>query len=63
MSKKYRVELTALAQDQIVDIARYITDELMSPDAADRLVDKLETEAWGACLVLTSDGGWCKILS
>lgn len=42
--KKYKVELTRLAQEQILEIAKYITEELMSPDAANRLLDKLESE-------------------
>ena len=42
--KKYTVELTTLAQEQILEIAKYITEELMSPAAANRLLDKFESE-------------------
>lgn len=44
MAKKYTVELTKLAQEQIVQIARYVSDKLQAPDAAIKLVDKLEAE-------------------
>lgn len=44
MGKKYKVELTELAQEQILQIARYVSDELHAPDTANKLVDKLETE-------------------
>ena len=44
MGKKYRVELTTLAQQQIIQIASYITNELQAPYAATRLVNKLEAE-------------------
>ena len=44
MSKKYKVELTTLAQEQLLQIAEYIRDELLAPDAAKRTLDRLETE-------------------
>lgn len=44
MSKKYKVELTTLAQEQILQIAEYIRYKLQAPDAAKYTVDCLETE-------------------
>ena len=44
MAKKYTVELTSLAQEQVVRIAQYVSDELKAPNAASLLVDKLEAE-------------------
>lgn len=44
MGKRYRVELTTLAREQILQIAQYIKDELQAPETAEKLVDFLETE-------------------
>jgi len=44
MSSKYTVELTALAQEQIAQIGKYIKEELQAPDAAMRTLDYLEKE-------------------
>ena len=44
MGKKCTVELTALAQEQILQIGEYIRDELQAPDAAMRLIDYIEGE-------------------
>ena len=49
MSKKYTVELTALAQEQILQIGEYIRDELQAPDAAMRMIDYLEKEISKLC--------------
>ena len=42
MEREFRVEITPQAQRQIHEIGRYIANELFSPDAAFRVVDKLE---------------------
>ena len=44
MNRKYIVELTALAQQQILQLAQYIIDKYQEPETADRVVDTLETE-------------------
>jgi plasmid stabilization system protein ParE len=37
---KYRIEITNVAEKDIIDIARYVTYELLDRDAADNLVDE-----------------------
>ena len=44
MSKKYRVELTTLAQEQIYEITEYIIDNYQAPETADRFLDGLKSE-------------------
>lgn len=44
MGKKYEVEITTLAQEQILQIAQYIRNELQAPITAERFVDYLEAE-------------------
>ncbi|MBQ2677485.1 MAG: type II toxin-antitoxin system RelE/ParE family toxin [Firmicutes bacterium] len=42
--KKHDVELTVQAQEQILQIACYIKEELQAPEAAERFIDKMESE-------------------
>lgn len=35
MGKEYRVELTTLAREQILQIAHYIKDDLQAPETAE----------------------------
>ena len=44
MGKEYRVELTTLAREQILQIAHYIKDDLQAPETAEKFVDFLQTE-------------------
>ena len=44
MGKGYRVELTTLAREQILQIAHYIKDDLQAPETAEKFVDFLQTE-------------------
>lgn len=44
MSKKYTVELTTFAKEQVLQIGEYIRDKLLAPDAAMRTVNYLESE-------------------
>ena len=44
MKKGYSVELTTLAEDQILQIAQYIIEEFQAPETAKRVVDKIESE-------------------
>lgn len=44
MGKGYRVELTTLAKEQILQIAHYIKDDLQAPETAKKFVDFLQTE-------------------
>lgn len=44
MGKGYRVELTTLAREQILQIAHYIKDDLQAPETAEKFVDYLQTE-------------------
>ena len=44
MIKKYQVEVAALAQQKILQIAQYIINEYQAPETAYGLVEKLEHE-------------------
>lgn len=44
MADKFTIELTTLAENQILKIAQYIRDEFKSPLSADRFIDKIEGE-------------------
>ena len=41
MADKFTIELTTLAENQILKIAQYIRDEFKSPLSADRFIDKI----------------------
>ena len=43
MGRKYSVELTSQAQEQIFQIGQYVLKKFHDPDAADQIVDRLET--------------------
>ena len=40
MGRKYSVELTSQAQEQIFQIAQYVLKKFHDPDAADQIVDR-----------------------
>lgn len=42
--KQYEVRVTRQALKQMKEIVHYISNDLMSPDAADNLLDKFRTE-------------------
>lgn len=42
--KEYEVRVTRQALKQMKEIVHYISNDLMSPDAADNLLDKFRTE-------------------
>ena len=42
MNKRYQGELTALAKEQIMQIALYVREEFRAPETSKRLVDYLE---------------------
>lgn len=44
MKKDYSVELTPLAENQILQIAQYIIEEFQAPETALRVVDRIEHE-------------------
>lgn len=44
MIKQYTVELSELAIKQLARIDRYIAEELQNPAAAERVLERLETE-------------------
>lgn len=41
MSKKYEVKITRQAMEQMKEIVHYISAELLAPEAADKLLDKM----------------------
>lgn len=41
---KYEVRVTRQALEQIKEIVHYISNDLMAPDAADNLLDKMKAE-------------------
>lgn len=43
MSENYEVKITRQAQEQMKEIVHYISHELLAPEAAGHLLDKLET--------------------
>ena len=42
MNKDYSIEVTPLAENQILQIAQYIIEEFQAPETALRVVDKIE---------------------
>jgi plasmid stabilization system protein ParE len=44
MNKDYSVELTPLAEKQILQLAEYIIEEFQAPETAKRVVDRIESE-------------------
>ena len=44
MADIFNIELTTLAENQILKIAQYIRDEFKFPLSADRFIDKIEGE-------------------
>lgn len=64
MIKKYQVEMTTLAQQQILQIAQYIINEYQAPEIAYGIVEKLEHELNKLTqlperVVLTDLEPWC----
>ena len=41
---EYEVRVTRLALEQMKEIVHYISNDLMAPDAADNLLDKMKVE-------------------
>ena len=41
---EYEVRVTRLALEQMKEIVHYISNDLMAPDAADNLLDKMKAE-------------------
>ena len=41
---EYEVRVTRLALEQMKEIVHYISNDLMAPDAADNLLDKMKEE-------------------
>ena len=41
---EYEVRVTRLALEQIKEVVHYISNDLMAPDAADNLLDKMKAE-------------------
>ena len=48
---EYEVRVTRLALGQMKEIVHYISNDLMAPDAADNLLDKMKAEIT-SCRVL-----------
>lgn len=49
---EYEVRVTRLALEQMKEIVHYISNDLMAPDAADNLLDKMKTEIiWSSGLI------------
>ena len=44
MNKDYSIEVTPLAENQILQIAQYIIEEFQAPETALRVVDRIEQE-------------------
>ena len=45
--KRYRVHVTQKAIDEMTEIGRYISEELLEPNLAVKLLDKLEKAIYG----------------
>ena len=46
---QYKYEFTPVAEQDIDDIFSYVSDELHSPQAADRLIDRIQEEVESVC--------------